>query len=77
VGFQRQRSGCFATHSWKGVKQVSRQTVLRSRGLLVALVSASACACSQPGGHGTGGSSATYSGADLAENLKQGAVEQG
>jgi len=56
-----------------GVKQVSRGTPVRSLGLVVALVSA----CSQPGGNGSGGSSATYSGADLAASLKQGAVQQG
>ncbi len=57
------------------MKQVSRGTPVRLRGLVFALVCASAC--SQPGGNGSGGSSATYSGADLAENLKQGAVQQG
>jgi hypothetical protein len=50
---------------------------VRSRGLVVALVSVSAFACSQPGGNSSGGSSATYSGADLAASLKQGAVRQG
>ncbi len=56
-----------------GVKQVSRETPVRSLALVVELVSA----CSQPGGNGSGGSSATYSGSDLAASLKQGAVQQG
>jgi len=52
---------------------VSRGAPVCSLGLVVALVSA----CSQPGGNGSSGSSATYSGAELAASLKQGAVQQG
>lgn len=47
------------------------------RNLLVTLALAFATACSQAGGTGSSDSSATYSGSDLAANLKQGAVQQG
>ena len=59
---------------------MSRGTPGRLGGLVFALVCASAC--SQPGGGGSSDSPssdspATYSGSDLAANLKQGVVQQG